>query len=52
MIMEYSSIQLNNLPDEILMISFKKLPNAQVVYSLSGVHKRLNKIIRDSIFRK
>ena len=48
--MEYSPIQLNDLPDEILMISFKKLPNTQTLYSLSGVHKRLNKIVHDSIF--
>ena len=47
--MEYSPIQLNDISDEIL-ISFKKLPNAQVLYSLSGVHKRLNKIVHDSIF--
>jgi hypothetical protein len=50
MIMEYSCIQLNDLPDEILMIIFKKLANAEVLYSLSGVNKRLNKIIHDSVF--
>jgi hypothetical protein len=38
--MEYSRIQLNDLPDEILMIIFKKLANADVLYSLSGVNKR------------
>ena len=50
MIMEYSCIQMNDLPDEILMIIFKKLANAEVLYSLSGVNKRLNKIIHDSVF--
>ena len=48
--MEYSSVQLNDLPDEILMIIFKKLTNAEVLYSLLGVNKRLNKIVHDSIF--
>ncbi|CAF3437309.1 unnamed protein product [Rotaria sp. Silwood2] len=48
--MEYSYIQLNDLPDEILMIIFKKLANVEVLYSLSGVNKRLNKIVHDSIF--
>ncbi|CAF1534673.1 unnamed protein product, partial [Rotaria sordida] len=48
--MEYSSIQLNHLPDEILIYIFKKLSNAEIVYSLSGVNKRLNKIVHDSIF--
>jgi len=48
--MEYSRIQLNDLPDEILMIIFKKLANADVLYSLSGVNKRLNRIVHDSVF--
>ncbi|CAF4153923.1 unnamed protein product [Rotaria sordida] len=48
--MEYSSIQLNHLPDEILIYIFKKLSNAEILYSLSGVNKRLNKIVHDSIF--
>ncbi|CAF3411703.1 unnamed protein product [Rotaria sp. Silwood2] len=48
--MEYSSIHLNNLPDEILLIIFNKLNNATLLYSLLGVNKRLNKILYDSIF--
>jgi len=48
--MEYSYIQLNDLPDEILIYIFKKLTNAEVLYSLSGLNKRLNKIIHDSVF--
>lgn len=48
--MEYSCVGLNDLPDEILMIIFKKLSNAEVLYSLLGVNQRLNNIIRDSIF--
>jgi hypothetical protein len=48
--MEYSSVQLDDLPDEILMIIFKKLNNITLLYSLIGVNIRLNKILYDSIF--
>ncbi len=48
--MEYSSVQLDDLPDEILMIIFKKLNNITLLYSLIGVNIRLNKIVCDSIF--
>ncbi|CAF4471097.1 unnamed protein product, partial [Rotaria sp. Silwood2] len=48
--MEYSCIQLNDLPDEILIYILKKSSNAEVLYSLLGVNKRLNKIVHDSIF--
>ena len=48
--MEHSSIQLNDLPDEILMIIFKKLRNLAVLYSFIDVNKRLNKIVHDFIF--
>ncbi|CAF4731241.1 unnamed protein product, partial [Rotaria sp. Silwood2] len=46
----YSYIRLNDLPDEILIIIFKKLNNFDVLYSLQGVNQRLNKLIQDSIF--
>ncbi|CAF3169701.1 unnamed protein product [Rotaria sp. Silwood2] len=48
--MEYSCVGLNDLPDEILMIIFKKMSNLEVLYSLQGVTQRLNKIVHDSIF--
>ncbi|CAF0889332.1 unnamed protein product [Rotaria sordida] len=48
--MEYSSVQLDDLPDEILMIIFKKLNNLEILYSLIVVNKQLNKIVYDSIF--
>jgi len=48
--MEYSVSQLNDLPDEILVIIFKELFNAEVLYSLIGVNHRLNTIAHDSIF--
>jgi hypothetical protein len=48
--MEYSDIQLTDLPDEILMTIFKQLNGAEILYSLIGVNKRLNKIVHDSSF--
>ncbi|CAF1450628.1 unnamed protein product [Rotaria sp. Silwood1] len=50
--MEDSFIQLNSLPDEILMIIFKKLNNFDVLYSLMGINKRLDSILQDSIFTR
>ncbi|CAF0995617.1 unnamed protein product [Rotaria sordida] len=48
--MAHSCIQLNDLPDEILVIIFKKLNNIILLYSLMGINKRLDKILHDSIF--
>ncbi|CAF1465152.1 unnamed protein product [Rotaria sordida] len=48
--MEDSSIELNELPDEILIIILKKLFNTEVLYSLIDVNKRLNTIVHDPIF--
>jgi hypothetical protein len=50
--MEHSCIQLNDLPDEILLTILKKLHNVEVLYSLIGVNKRFNTIVNDSIFTK
>jgi hypothetical protein len=49
-IMVHSLVQLDDLPDEVLMIILKKLDNDQVLYSLMGVNKRLNTFVHDSIF--
>ncbi|CAF1327692.1 unnamed protein product [Rotaria sp. Silwood1] len=48
--MEYLFVTLNDLPDEILLIIFTKLKNVSLRYSLIGVNKRLNTIVRDPIF--
>ncbi|CAF1016280.1 unnamed protein product [Rotaria sp. Silwood1] len=48
--MKYSCVQWNDLPDEILMIILKNLTNAEVLYSLLGVNKRLNNIAVDPVF--
>lgn len=48
--MKSSCVELNDLPDEILLIIFKKLNNVEVLYSFLGVNQRLNKIMHDPIF--
>jgi hypothetical protein len=48
--MEYSSIELNDLPDEILLIIMKKLHNVEVLNSFMGVNKRFNRIAHDRTF--
>ncbi|CAF3807757.1 unnamed protein product [Rotaria magnacalcarata] len=48
--MKCECIHLSDLPDEILLIILKKLTNTEVLYSLIGVNKRLNKLVYDSNF--
>ncbi len=50
MSMKHSTVQLVNLPDEILMKIFMNLNNVQVLYSLMGINNRLDKILCDPIF--
>jgi hypothetical protein len=50
--MEYSFTQLNDLPNEILMIIFKNLNNRDVLYSFIDLNKRFDTIINDTIIRK
>jgi hypothetical protein len=49
-IMEYSFVQLNDLPEEVLLIIFMKLDSAELLYSLIDVNQRLNRILHDSVF--
>ncbi|CAF3863412.1 unnamed protein product [Rotaria sp. Silwood2] len=48
--MEHLSIKINDLPDEILILILKKLYNADVLYSLTGVNKRFNTIAHNLTF--
>jgi hypothetical protein len=48
--MNNSSVELTDLPDEILLMIFTKLNNILVLYSLHGVNDRLTKFIQDPIF--
>ena len=45
-------VQLNDLPDEILIYIFKKLYNNEVLYSLMGVNKRISRVVQDTIFTR
>ena len=50
--MKDSCIHLKDLPDELLMIIFRKLKNVGILYSFHGIDKRLNNIVHDPIFTK
>ncbi len=50
--MNKSLVQLDDLPDEILMHIFKKLYNNEVLYSFIDVNQRLNRIVHDPIFTR
>jgi hypothetical protein len=49
-IMNPSLVQLDDLPDEILLLILKKIDNHEVLYSLMAVNKRINTFVHDSIF--
>jgi hypothetical protein len=50
-VIEHSLIQLNDLPDEILMVILKKFYNGEILYSLIDVNKRLDTFLHDSILQ-
>jgi hypothetical protein len=47
--MESPYAQLEDLPDEILSMIFKKLDNCYVLYSFMGLNQRFDKILNGSI---
>ena len=52
MTMEFSTLQLIDLPDELLVMIFKQLSKVELLYSLMGINIQLDKILSDSIFIK
>ncbi len=48
--MECSRVELFDLPDEILLMIFKKLENVEILYSLMDINMRLNQIVSAPIF--
>ncbi|CAF3409445.1 unnamed protein product [Rotaria sp. Silwood2] len=50
--MEHSCVQLEDLPDEILLIILQKLNNCDVLYSFMGLNGRLDTILYDRIFTR
>ena len=45
--MEYSPVQLLDLPAEILLIVFQKLEKFEILYSLMNINMQLDQIVRD-----
>jgi hypothetical protein len=45
----HNSCELMNMPDEILLLIMEKLKSIDVLYSLVGVNKRLNNVVRNVI---
>ena len=45
-----STVQLLDLPDEILIEIFNKLTTVDVFYSILSVNKRLDQLVRDPVF--
>jgi hypothetical protein len=45
----HNSCGLMNMPDEILLLIMEKLKSIDVLYSLVGVNKRLNNVVRNVI---
>lgn len=43
-------MQLNDLPDEILLLILKNLHNCEALYSFHDVNQRFNRIMHDPIF--
>ena len=48
--MERSPVELDGLPDEILLTIFQRLDNVSLLNALMYVSRRLNTIVRDPIF--
>lgn len=48
----HSFININDLPDEIILIIWNKLDNIDVLYSFVGVNQRLNRLVRDPIYTR
>ncbi|CAF1088512.1 unnamed protein product [Rotaria magnacalcarata] len=48
--MNCSTVQLVDLPDEMLIEILKKLTNVDVLYSMLGVSQRFDRLARDAIF--
>ncbi len=48
--MENLSNNLLDLPEELLLIIFKQLNNVELLYSLMGINKQVDRILNDSSF--
>ena len=48
--MNISSLRLNDLPEELLLIIFRKMNNIDLLYSILGINRQLDRIMNDSFF--
>ncbi len=47
--MAHSTVSLLDLPDEMLLVIFKKLNSVEILHSLVGVNQRLDQLIKDYV---
>jgi hypothetical protein len=50
--MDSLNVSILHLPDEMLITIFKKLNNVELLYSLVGIHQKLDKVACDINFTK
>ena len=50
--MNSSIVGMMDLPDEIIIRIWNNLNNVDVLYSLVGVNKRLNRLVRDPLYTR
>ena len=50
MTMKNFSVRLNDLPEELLLIIFRKMNNIDLLYSVLGINSQLDRILNDSFF--
>ncbi|CAF1388868.1 unnamed protein product [Rotaria sordida] len=48
--MQHTYTKITDLPDELLIMIFKRLNNIEILQFLTNVNTRFNKIVRDSTF--
>ena len=48
--MKHLSVQLNDLPEELLLVIFRKLNNIDLLYSCLGISNRFDRILNDLVF--
>ncbi|CAF1395599.1 unnamed protein product, partial [Rotaria sordida] len=48
--MKQSLVELNDLPDEILIMILRNLPTYEAIYTFIGLNKRFNRLVHDSTF--
>ena len=50
--MNHSTISINDLPDEIILMIWNKLNNLDILYSFVGVNQRLDRLVQDPLYTR